>query len=165
MPKKKQPTKSAKHKIAEKIQKKDYKKISEENFAGWQRAKADFKNLEKQVEKRQLEMRQSVRSEIVQDLLPILDNFNAAFDGLKPEDQNSEWVKGFDFIKQQIEKYLEEQGIEKIQSVGETFDPNLHHAVEQVTGPKDEVISEVRRGYRLGDKILRPSHVTVGNGN
>jgi len=75
-----------------------------------------------------------------------------------------DWVHGIRLVERKLRTTLEAQGISPIKAVGEDFDPNLHEAVMHVKGEDGKVVRELQKGYRLHDKILRPSKVAVGNG-
>ena len=74
------------------------------------------------------------------------------------------WVEGFRAIQRKLKGALEASGVTEIHAAGEKFDPNIHEAISQAPGEHDSVVSEVRRGYRLGSRVLRPALVVVGNG-
>ncbi len=73
-------------------------------------------------------------------------------------------MHGIRLVESKLRKTLEAQGVTPIKAVGEAFDPNLHEAVMHVKGEDGQVVQELQKGYRLHDKILRPSKVAVGNG-
>ncbi|MFH2104764.1 MAG: nucleotide exchange factor GrpE, partial [Parcubacteria group bacterium] len=77
--------------------------------------------------------------------------------------ENDDWVKGIGFIKQQLEKFLEDNRVKVIKAVGEKFDPNFHEAVEEVAakGKKGTIVEEVLRGYKMDEKVIRAAKVKV----
>ena len=76
----------------------------------------------------------------------------------------TDWVEGIRLIERKLRTTLEAQGLSPIKAVGETFDPNLHEAVMHSKGEDGKVVQEMQKGYKLYDKVIRPSKVAVGNG-
>ena len=150
----------------------ELKKQSDEHLAGWQRAKADYENLEKQLISEKAGLIKNANAEMILLLLPILDNFEMA-QAHKPdvsscasEDQKliNQWAEGVQSIYNQLFDILKQSGLERIEVLGKSFDPNIMEAVEQrqVEGKKeDEVIEEVIAGYLFNNKIIRPARVVV----
>ncbi|MCS7092991.1 MAG: nucleotide exchange factor GrpE [Patescibacteria group bacterium] len=118
------------------------------------RALADYQNLEKRIEEERKEITNKAKSELLLKLLPFLDNLDRAEVFFKDE--------GLRLVKESFLKILKELGLEEIDVLGKEFDPHFSEAVEVVNGEKDNVIVEVtRKGYKLGDKILRVAQVKV----
>jgi len=130
----------------------------------WKRTQADFQNYKRHAEQDRLEMGVYANSQLILALLPVLDDFERAVDSLTPKLAKLDWVHGIRLIESKLRKTLEAQGVSPIKAVGEVFDPNLHEAVMHVKGEDGKVVQELQKGYRLHDKILRPSKVAVGNG-
>jgi molecular chaperone GrpE len=124
---------------------------------------AEFDNYRKRVERDRREMAKHAASEILEGLLPILDDFERALDasgGASPE----AYRQGVELIYKQLADFLAKRGVTPIQAVGVPFDPHVHEAVtyEERPGHEDgEVVEEIRRGYRHGDRLLRPAMVKV----
>ena len=97
-------------------------------------------------------------------VLPVLDDLERAFAAIPPDLASADWVEGIRLIERKLWAVLELQGLSQIKALGEPFDPNLHEAVRQDKGKEGIVIEEVQKGYRLHDKVIRPSKVIVGNG-
>lgn len=136
---------------------------SAERLAGWQRAQADLINYKKRQQELMSEWRQFSASDLLSQVLPILDNFSLALTHMPKELEGNEWVKGVMHIKTQLEKFLSNNGIEEIKSLGEKFDPAFHECVSQEESEeKDIVIKELAKGYKLNGKILRPAKVVIG---
>jgi len=135
----------------------------EEYKAGWLRAKADYANLQKRTAASSGEAIKFANAGLILELLPVVDNFQSAYSTLPAELEDDNWAQGIGFIKQQLEKLLEDNKVVVIKAVGEKFDPNFHEAVEQVAAKEKEgmVVEEVLRGYKLGDKVIRPAKVKV----
>ncbi len=138
-----------------------------EYLDSWRRATAELSNAKKRMAREQDEFRVMAASRLIEKLLPIVDDVERAF-SVVPEDQaNSEWVNGFRLIQRKLQSFLESEGVKPIPAEGETFDPAVHYAVthEEADGYHEgQVIAELARGYRLGDKVLRPSMVRVAKG-
>ena len=149
--------KDSKQKLAE------YKKQSEENLAGWQRAKADFVNYKKDQEKYLEEFRKYASEDIIVKLLPTIDNFELAIKHLPEDLKNSDWAKGMICIKGQFDSFLKEVGVEEIKAVGEKFDPSLFESVGEKESDEEEgtVIAEVQKGYRMCGKVIRVGKVII----
>jgi molecular chaperone GrpE len=136
---------------------------------GLARRQADFENYRKRIERERGEAHNRVVGEVGRKLLPVVDNLARALDAEKTV-QSSEseefrhFLHGVELINRQLNEVLESLGIQPIASVGERFDPHIHEAV--VTEPSDQyepdtVTEELARGYRIGDRLLRPAMVKV----
>ena len=130
------------------------------------RALADLQNYRKRVEEEKTSFSQFATLGIILQLLPILDNFNRAFAQVPDEIKNTEWFKGTVQIEQQLVGIMKRQGVAEMPTaVGQTLDPNIHEAVATGPGKKDIVIAEYEKGYLLGEKVIRPAKVQVGDGS
>lgn len=134
-----------------------------------QRERADVINVRRQHET-QINMLQSmVKAGVVTELLPVIDNFERALKHVPAELEGNDYVKGVNGVVKQFEKTLEQMGVERIKTVGEVFDPNVHEAVTHDEGDPginpgqgiEVVYEELQSGYRLGDSVLRPAMVKV----
>jgi molecular chaperone GrpE len=133
------------------------------------RRQADFENYRKRVERERTESYNRVVAEAARKLLPVMDNLSRALDAERSvESGESEefrhFLHGVQLISKQLSEVLESFGVQPIAAVGERFDPHIHEAV--VTEPSDEhepdtVVEELARGYRIGDRLLRPAMVKV----
>jgi molecular chaperone GrpE len=133
------------------------------------RRQADFENFRKRVERERSETYNRATADLVTKLLPVLDNLGRALDTeasveASESDEFRHFLSGVDLIYKQLGGLLETLGVKIVPSVGQPFDPHVHEAV--VTEATDEhepdtVIQEIVRGYRLGDKLLRPALVKV----
>lgn len=137
---------------------------AEANLAGWQRAQADFINYKRRSEQEREGLAQFANSVLMLSLLPILDDFERAFVSMPPRLAKMSWVDGIKLIERKLWASLEAQGLSPIKALGEPFDPNLHEAVRQDKGKEGIVIEEVQKGYKLNDRVIRPTMVVVGNG-
>jgi molecular chaperone GrpE len=137
---------------------------AEANLAGWQRAQADFINYKRRNEQEKKEVGQLANSLLILNLLPILDDLERAFSSVPPRLAKLSWVDGVKLIERKLWAILEAQGLSQIKALGEPFDPKFHEAVRQDKGKEGIVIEEVQKGYQLGDRVIRPTMVVVGNG-
>ncbi len=132
----------------------------------WLRAAADYKNFKRRVEIERAELIRSASSALLLKLLPVMDDFERAIANIPPEIAETPWWGGTQLIAQKLRTILESEGVKPIEALGQDFDPNLHEAVlyEEAEGQEGKVIAELQKGYRLGDRVLRPSMVKVGRG-
>ena len=137
---------------------------SEEYLQGWKRSQADYQNLQKECAQKQIEYVKYANAELIQELLPILDNFKAAFRQIPDAEKDSAWVIGFSHIKKHFEEMLRQNGVEEIKTVGEPFNPLEHDAVESAkseTVEPGKIIEEKKAGYKLNGKVIQAAKVTV----
>jgi len=141
------------------------KEKADRYLANWQRAEADFKNYKMREEQEKKEMINWANSTLICDLLPVLDAFDRAFKGVTSTSKGLSWINGFRQIQHMLLDVLSKHGVTEIRCVGETFDPSIHEAVAQGEGKEGMVIDEVRKGYKLKDRLLRAPQVVVGAGS
>ncbi len=125
------------------------------------RRQAEFDNFRKRSEREKADFSQYAGMELVKELLPVLDDFERA---LKTECASAEYARGVSLIYGRLAESLKKQGLEPIDTVGKTFDPHLHQAVERVETKDAEdntVLGEFQRGYFFKGKLLRPAMVRV----
>ena len=147
----------------------DNKKIKEleskiaELTSGWQRTQADFLNFKKQAADERLKLISSAGADIVEQLLPVLDHFQLAAKHLPKELETDNWAQGIKQIEKQFENILFENGLARIDSVGQEFNPQIHEAVEEIESekPAGTVVEEILSGYRYAGEVLRPAKVKV----
>src|SRR6266545_4766564 len=130
----------------------------------WHRAEADFQNYKRRAEQEREELRRYGNVSVIINLLPVLDDFERAFSSLDSRLAGLSWFDGILLIYRKLRQLLENAGVTPIQTEGQTFDPRFHEAVAHVEGEEGKVISEVQRGYKLHDRVLRPAMVVVGKG-
>jgi len=130
----------------------------------WHRAEADFQNYKRRAEQEREELRRFGNVSIIINLLPILDDFERAFASLDSHLAGLSWFDGMLLIYRKLRQLLENAGVRPIETEGQAFDPRFHEAVAHVEGEEGKVISEVQRGYKLHDRVLRPAMVVVGKG-
>jgi len=149
------------------LQKREAERI--ELFENVRRRQNDFENYKKRTERERGETFRNQLSTLATQMLPVVDNLNRAMDltntiaGEKPQDFQ-QFFEGIVLVSQQLNEILADMGVQPIIAVGETFDPHLHEAVAAETDdefPPNTVTIELLRGYRIGDKVIRPSMVKV----
>jgi molecular chaperone GrpE len=128
-----------------------------------QRERADAVNMRRQHEAQMTTVRTIVKSNVIRDLLPVIDNFERAIKHVPADIEGNDFVKGVQGIVKQFEKTLSDIGVERIPTVGEPFDPRFHEAVqmEEGDGTEEIVSEELQAGYRLGDDVIRHAMVRV----
>lgn len=131
-----------------------------------QRERADVINVRRRHEEQVAGLRSAVKASVVKDLLPVVDNFERALKHVPDDLRDNDYIKGVEAIVKQFEKTLEDIGVQRIKTVGEPFDPNIHEAVsmEEGDGTKEIVSEELQSGYALGDEVLRHAMVRVKSG-
>lgn len=125
------------------------------------RTRAEFDNYRKRVERERQEWTNAAAADFLRDLLPLVDDLERA---LGADSSGGAYRKGVELIHKQLLDLLAKRGARPIEAVGADFDPHIHQAVthEHVEGARDgEVVEELRRGYMLGDRLLRPAMVKV----
>jgi len=135
-----------------------------EYLGGWQRARAEFANYKKRVEKEQEDMIKSANGAFITRLLPVMDDFERAFQTLPLDLMGMTWLEGIALVQRKLQMLLEQEGVTVIETEGRLFDPTLHQAVtheESEEHEEGQIIGEVQKGYKMGDRVLRPSLVRV----
>jgi len=133
-------------------------------LANWQRSQADFINYKRRSEQEKEEISKFANSILMFNLLPILDDLERAFSSVPDHLAKLSWVDGINLIGRKFQTYLEAQGLSQIKAIGEPFDPKLHEAAMHSKGKEGIVIEELQKGYKLHDRVIRPTMVVVGNG-
>lgn len=137
----------------------------DENLAKWQRSAADFANFKRRTDEERRGSAALANAALITRLLAVLDDFDRALANV-PEDAHESWVEGIRLVERKLRGVLESEGVSSIDAIGKPFDPNLHEAVvheETTDHPDNHVIDELQRGYRLRDRVIRPSLVRVAN--
>ena len=130
------------------------------------RTTADFDNFKKRAVREKQDAIKFANEGLLQKLVPLLDNFEMALSATQqaPNDAAQSWQTGIQMVYQQFKNVLAENGLEEIDAVGKPFNPNLHEAVSQLETadtPEGHVVQQLRRGYKLRDRLLRPASVVV----
>ena len=163
--------KEEKNEISEKVEKKQTEKEvlkqKQEELDDitdrYKRILAEFENFKKRSGKERESLYNMILSDIVSSILPILDNLENA---VKAESKDEEYKKGIELVLKQFQDTLKSKGVEEIKTVGETFDPELHEAVRSVqdeTKGEKEIVEVYRKGYKIGNKVIRHAMVSVAN--
>ncbi|MFH1790122.1 MAG: nucleotide exchange factor GrpE [bacterium] len=147
------------------------KEKCKEYKSGWQRALADYKNLQNEIESNRQNWIKMSEAGILEDFLPVYDNFKTAFAtdvGLEEINANESkwknWKQGIEYIKKQFLDILNSYGIEELKTLGEKFDPKFHEvmAEEEAKGSESGIIiKEISGGYKIKDKVLKASKVII----
>jgi molecular chaperone GrpE len=127
------------------------------------RLAADFENYKKRVRQEQLDTMRYAAATVAERLLPVLDDADRALSHA-PEGVDESWLKGVRLTFQKLEEVLASVGVQRIEALGSPFDPKQHEAVgseETAKHPEDTVVAELRAGYRMHDRVLRPALVKV----
>ncbi|MGH8916316.1 MAG: nucleotide exchange factor GrpE [Acidimicrobiia bacterium] len=126
------------------------------------RVAADFDNYRKRTTREQAVVLDRAAERVVKELMPVLDSFDAALNAEASTDAERQLLSGMINTREQLLKALEQEGLEVVPSVGEPFDPEIHEPVGAPAGAGDLVVSqELRRGYRLKGRVLRPAMVML----
>ena len=131
------------------------------------RAQAELDNYRKRVARERDEDYKRAQAVLLERLLPVLDNFDLGMMEVRKGDAKSPIVIGMEMIERQLKDFMSGSGVEIIETVGSKFDPNLHEAVSQEEDakiPEGHVIRQLRRGFRLRDRLLRAAMVVVSKG-
>ena len=137
-------------KVKETIEKKDF-------LEDLQRVQAEFENYIKRVEREKERDRLKVKSELLLKLIQIKEDLEKALENVED--------KGIEMIYNNLKKILEEEEVKEIKSLGEKFNHEVHEVVKKIEGAENQVLEEIQRGYKIGDKILRAAKVVVGGKN
>ena len=136
-----------------------------ENLDGWQRARAEFANYKRRVEAERAELAASASANALKRVLPAVDDFERAMQTLPDELKDNPWVSGLSMVQRKLNAALEQSGITPLATnPGDAFDPNVHEAItheESDQFASGQIIGEVQRGYKIGDRVLRPAMVRV----
>lgn len=140
---------------------------AEEYYAQLQRVMADFDNYRKRVTKEKDALYGIISAELITEFLPVLDTLEkSAATTVADDEKTKAWKDGIEMVCKQFEDVLKKLGAEEIKAVGEPFDPNLHDAVmhiEDETLGENIISKELKKGYKLKDRIIRHSMVVVAN--
>jgi molecular chaperone GrpE len=128
---------------------------------------ADFENLRRRTAKEKLEYIKSANEDIIKVILPVIDDFERAQKSSANVEDPSVVKEGMQLIYNKLYKTLEQKGLKPMESVGKSFDPDLHESITQIPAPKEDlkgkVIDELEKGYFLNDKVLRFAKVIIGS--
>jgi len=129
-----------------------------------QRERADVTNIRRQHDQQIGSLQTMVKTRVVRDLLPVIDNCQRLLHHVSSASKNDAWEKGVEQIAKQMDKTLADLGVERIKTVGEVFDPEYHEAVgvdDTGAGSTEIVAEELQPGYRLAEEVIRHAMVKV----
>jgi molecular chaperone GrpE len=142
----------------------DIQAKAEEYLDGWQRARAEFANYKKRVQKEREDSRSFITAEILSKYLTVVDDFERALSDRPTGEAAEAWAEGIDMIYRKLKTILEAEGVVEITAKGELFDPNFHEAIsfeESDDHNEGEVVDVIQPGYKLGERVIRPAVVRV----
>lgn len=131
------------------------------------RAQADLENYRKRANREKEDAIRYANTALLEKILPILDNFELGLEAVRTATDPASIVQGMGMVRNQLHEFLRHHGVEAIHSEGAVFDPTLHEAVAQEHSPAvpdGHVVRQLRKGYKLKDRLLRASSVTVSKG-
>jgi molecular chaperone GrpE len=142
----------------------DLQRERDDYYDRWVRKTAEFDNYRKRVERERREMADQRVVDLLLELVSVADDFDRALQTGGAGDSTASYRKGVELIRSKFTDLLQKHGVRPIEAVGADFDPNVHQAVVQEESPvhrDGEIIEELRRGYMIGDRLLRPAMVKV----
>jgi molecular chaperone GrpE len=131
------------------------------------RGQAELENFRKRMTREKADAIKFGNTALLEDLFPIIDNFRFGLDAARQESENSVVFQGMSMVMKQLSDFLVNQGVTEFGEPGEVFDPNLHEAVQlefSNTRADGQILTTLRRGYRLQDRVLRAANVVVSKG-
>jgi molecular chaperone GrpE len=140
------------------------KKAAEDRYL---RLLADFENFRKRTLREKNEIYRVANEELIQELLPVLDHMDLALEAAQAAQAHGTFLEGFKIVAEQLMAAIKKSGVAAIEAEGQAFDPTQHEAISHLasdTVAENTVIKQVRRGYVLGSKLLRPAQVVVSSG-
>jgi molecular chaperone GrpE len=140
---------------------------ADEHLALAQRAQADYANLKRRTAEERTAMLGLANEILLAKVVGLADDFDLAIEHVPDEARDTAWLEGIAAIDRKLRALLESEGVTRIEALGRPFDPVVHEALSHVPGsgrPEDEVVAELRRGYRIRDRVLRPALVAVSDG-
>jgi molecular chaperone GrpE len=141
---------------------------ADDHLALAQRTQADYANLKRRSAEERDAMLGLANEVLLAKVVGIADDFDRAVEHIPAETRQTPWLEGIVAIDRKLRQVLESEGVSPIEALGASFDPAVHEAVSHVPGtgrPAGEVVAELRRGYRIRDRVLRPSLVAVSDGS
>jgi molecular chaperone GrpE len=140
------------------------KEKAENYLDQWKRTQADFDNYRRRTDQEKAEISQNTTCLVLDNILPVMDDLDRALSSIPEESADLPWVDGIKLIYKKFHSILQSMGVEEVCALGQPFDPALHEAVAHMEGDEGKVINEVQKGYKMKDKLVRPSQVVVGKG-
>ncbi len=127
------------------------------------RLRADFENYKKRAEKENVALRESSKADMLNKILPIVDELEIAFAHMETA-SDRDFKHGMELIYSKLSELLKKEGVHEMKALGETFDPYRHDAIRQGDGEEGRIVEIIQKGYLLNGKILRHAKVVVGKG-
>jgi molecular chaperone GrpE len=130
----------------------------------WLRSQAEFANARKRMERQRLDAYSNATANVMNKLLPIVDDFERAMENIPAEINENSWLEGIQLVQRKLGTTLENFNVTPIEAIGEPFDPTLHEAITQEPNEEFEsgaVCRVLQTGYKIGDRVIRPSLVVV----
>ena len=134
------------------------------NLDGWMRAQAEFANARKRMEKQRAETYLNATANVVEKLLPAIDDFDRAMQNLPAEIADNSWLEGIELVQRKLSTILDNLNVKPIEAMGQPFDPVFHEAIMQEDSDEYEsgtISKELQKGYQIGEKVIRPALVYV----
>lgn len=128
------------------------------------RAAAEFQNYRRRTEEQRAEYRRDANAALVINILPAIDDLDRALASVDAKLAGLQWIEGIRQIQRKFQGALNALDVREIDADGAEFDPRLHEAVGQVPGEEGKVVQVLQKGYTVGDRVVRPAMVMVGNG-
>jgi molecular chaperone GrpE len=135
-----------------------------QSYASWQRSAADYANYKRRMDEERSEVGRLASAALVINLLPLMDDVERALRNVDVKLAGLTWIDGIWLIYRKFEAVLQNAGVTEIDADSQVFDPNVHEAISETDGDEGKIISVVQTGYKLGDRVIRPAMVVVGNG-
>ncbi len=131
------------------------------------RNQAELENFRKRMQREKAEAVKFGNFNLIMELLPVIDNFHYGLEAARSESESSSVFQGMSMVMKQVTEFLADQGVEEVPALGQSFDPNIHEAVQQDWSDsvaEGHVIAVVRKGFKLHDRLLRAANVIVSKG-
>jgi molecular chaperone GrpE len=142
----------------------ELRKQSEENYQRYVRAQADFDNFRRRAKQEKEDFAKYASLKLIEQLLPVVDNFERALSSSKETKDFDALIKGLDMTYRQLDQLLVQEGLQPIEAIGQPFNPEFHQAIMQVESEEHGegiILEELQKGYILKDKVVRPAMVKV----
>jgi len=138
--------------------------LADSHLDQWRRTAAEFSNYKKRTERERIEFQKSATAGFIMRLLPTIDDLDRAFENLPGDLSDHDWVNGIQMVRQKLNALLDQEGVETIDCADGSFDPAQHEAItyeENDEHDEGEIIDVFQKGYRIGERVLRPAQVRV----
>ncbi len=155
------------HKPQDRVSKKkqsEAERKAREYLADLQRLKAEFENYKRRTERERIERANRASLDLIKKLIPVMDDLDRAVIAASQDEAAAKFTEGLELVRLHFTKALADEGVTEIEAYGEPFDPNLHEAIMQEASEEHEdehVIEVLRKGYALGDMVIRPAMVKI----